>query len=241
MTVIDFPGKSREDRGPAAEPAQAVLAEATVDAPEPPVPGPIQANGARPVAAVPAAAAPHALVKAQRALSMGIAEAAWQVRRLGAMTVAGIAAAVLALVLFLGNNLPQGKLVAGLKAQLAHVASAATSSATAVPGTGMVLAALPPRDSAPQILAKVLEEARASGIDLPKGQYEFVSAHEGVAARYRMTFPVRAEYPAIREFLDRTLVALPAVAVEGMRIERKNVGDNSVDAELRLSAYVREE
>jgi hypothetical protein len=39
--------------------------------------------------------------------------------------------------------------------------------------------------------------------------------------------------------MDRTLVALPAVAVEGLRVERKAVGEPGVDAELRLSAYVR--
>jgi len=34
---------------------------------------------------------------------------------------------------------------------------------------------------------------------------------------------------------------MPAVAVEGLRVERKSVGDDSVDAELKLSAFVRSE
>ena len=102
-----------------------------------------------------------------------------------------------------------------------------------------MLASLPPRADAPNVVAKILEEAKAAGVDLPRGQYEYVPARDGVAARYRMTFPVRASYPRIREFMDRTLVALPAVAVEGLRIERKKVGDDSVDAELKLAAYVR--
>ena len=113
-----------------------------------------------------------------------------------------------------------------------------TWRALAPPG-GAILAALPPRGDAPNVVAKILEEARASGVELPRGQYEYVPARDGVAARYRMTFPVRASYPKLREFMDRTLVALPAVAVEGLRIERKNVGDDSVDAELKLNAYVR--
>jgi hypothetical protein len=89
------------------------------------------------------------------------------------------------------------------------------------------------------MVSKILEEARATGIDLPRGQYEYVPARDGMAARYRMTFPVHATYPQIRQFMDRALVAMPALAIEGMRIERKNVGDDSVDAELKLSAYVR--
>ena len=66
-------------------------------------------------------------------------------------------------------------------------------------------------------------------------------ARDGVAARYRMSFPVTASYPKLREFMDRTLLALPAVAVEGLRVERKNVGDDTVDAELKLAVYVRSE
>jgi len=112
---------------------------------------------------------------------------------------------------------------------------------TVAPLSAAALAALPPRSEAPEIVAKILEEARASGVELPRGQYEYLPARDGVAARYRMTFPVHATYPQLREFMDRTLVALPAVAVEGMRIERKAVGEPGVDAELRLSAFVRSE
>jgi hypothetical protein len=144
---------------------------------------------------------------------------------------------VLAATLFIANNLPQGSAVAALKSQLAQLAPVAKG--VAAPLSGSALAALPPRGEAPEIVAKILEEARASGVELPRGQYEYLPARDGVAARYRMTFPVHATYPQLREFMDRTLVALPAVAVEGMRIERKAVGEEGVDAELRLSAYVR--
>lgn len=166
-----------------------------------------------------------------------LAEALYQARRLGVATLAGIASVVLAATLFIANNLPQGAAVAALKSQLAQLAPVAKGAA--VPLSGSVLASLPPRGEAPRIVAKILEEARASGVELPRGQYEYVPSRDGVAARYRMTFPVHASYPQLREFMDRTLVALPAVAVEGLRIERKAVGDEGVDAELKLSAYVR--
>jgi hypothetical protein len=166
-----------------------------------------------------------------------LAETLYQARRLGAATIAGIAAVVLAMTLFIANNLPQGSAVAALKSQLAQLLPVAKGAVA--PLSGAALAALPSRGEAPEIVAKILEEARASGVELPRGQYEYLPARDGVAARYRMTFPVHATYPQLREFMDRTLVALPAVAVEGMRVERKTVGDPGVDAELRLSAYVR--
>ena len=174
-------------------------------------------------------------IYANRALS----ETAYQARRLGVATLAGIAAVVLAATLFIANNLPQGAAVSALKSQLVRLAPLGKGAAVSLPGSGAMLASLPPRGEAPSVVAKILEEAKASGVDLPRGQYEYVPARDGVAARYRMSFPVRASYPKLREFMDRTLVALPAVAVEGLRIERKNVGDDSVDAELKLAVYVR--
>ena len=178
------------------------------------------------------------LTRVQLMTSRALAETTYQVRRLGVAAVAGIAAVVLAATLFFASNLPQGAAVSALKGQLIHLAPLGHGGVVAAPG-GVILAALPPRGEAPNVVAKILEEARASGVELPRGQYEYVPARDGVAARYRMTFPVRASYPKLREFMDRTLVALPAVAVEGLRIERKNVGDDTVDAELKLSAYVR--
>jgi hypothetical protein len=222
---------------PAAPASAAELVTPVSFAPpaSPVMPAPAPQRAASPPVAH--AAAATALDRLQVYGNRALAETLYQARRLGAATIAGIAAVVLALTLFIANNLPQGSAVAALKSQLAHIAPV-TNGAVA-PLSGAVLAALPPRGEAPEIVAKILEEARAAGVDLPRGQYEYLPARDGVAARYRMTFPVHATYPQLREFMDRTLVALPAVAVEGMRIERKAVGDLGVDAELRLSAYVR--
>ncbi len=180
---------------------------------------------------------PSALERIQFYGNRALAETLYQARRLGAATIAGVAAVVLAVTLFIANNLPQGSAIAALKGQLAQLAPVAKSAPG--PLSAAALAALPPRGQAPEIVAKILEEARAAGVELPRGQYEYLPARDGVAARYRMTFPVQATYPQLRAFLDRTLVALPAVAVEGMRIERKAVGEPGVEAELRLSAFVR--
>jgi hypothetical protein len=167
-----------------------------------------------------------------------VAQAAYQLRRLGTGSLAGIVAVVAAATIFLAYNLPHGAAVSELQAQLAHAPIVAVTMATANSAT---LASLPPRGEAPDVVAKVYEEAKAAGVELPKGQYEYIPPRDGVAARYRLTFPVHATYPQIRSFIDRTLIALPAVAVEGLRIERKAVGDGSVDAEVKLAAYVRGE
>ena len=217
------------------------LAAAVVTPPAPPVQQLAAPDLARTAAAVPAAAAgTAALQRLQNTASRSLAEVAYRIRRLGLAATAGIAAVVLAATLFMANNLPQSAAVAALKGQLLRLATVGPGAPIAAPG-GVSLASLPPRGDAPGVVAKILEEANASSVPLPRGQYEYVPARDGVAARYRMTFPLHASYPAIREFMDRTLLALPAVAVDGLRIERKNVGDDTVDAELKLSAYVRSE
>ena len=202
------------------------------------VPAPLRAVS---VAAVPVTAAATATAIARSRLlgAQALAHAGYQLRRLGTTTLAGIAAMVTAVTVLVAYNLPQSQAVAALQGQLARLAT--SGGAVAVTPSGATLAALPPRREAPEVVAKVYEEAKAAGIDLPRGQYEYVPARDGVAARYRMTFPINASYPQIRSFLDRTLIALPAVAVDGLRIERKSVGDGSVDAEVKLAAYVRGE
>jgi hypothetical protein len=192
-----------------------------------------------PVGAGPSSAQ-QSLQQLQTMGSRALAQSAYALRRVGSAGLTGLALLVAAIVLFMANNLPQSSAINALKAQVLRLAPLGKAAIVA-PGGGTVLAALPQRDDAPTVVGKVFEQAEAAGVELAKGQYEYVPARDGVAARYRMTFPVRTTYPKLREFMDRTLVALPAVAVEGLRVERKNVGDETVEAELKLSAYVRSE
>jgi len=167
-----------------------------------------------------------------------LAEVQYRVQRLGGAGLTGIALLLAAGVLFCANNLPQSAAVAALKAQLVRAAPQIRKPAISSPGAAP-LASLPTRAVVPTVVAKILEEAQASGVELQRGQYEFIPARDGVAARYRMDFPVKTTYPKLREFMDRTLLALPAVAVDGIRIERKSVADDAVDGELKLSVFVR--
>lgn len=54
-----------------------------------------------------------------------------------------------------------------------------------------------------------------------------------------MAFPVRGPYPQIRAFLDGTLAAMPAVALDGLVLERKSIGDGNVEAQIRMTVYAR--
>lgn len=202
-----------------------------------PAPAPV-APAARSALTRPNAA--QALARLQTLGGRALAESAYRLRRVGSIGLTGLALVLAAVVLFIANNLPQGSAVAALQAQMLRLAPHGAAPVVTSPG-GTVLAALPQREDVPTVVGKVFAQAAAAGVELARGEYEYVPARDGVAARYRMTFPVHTSYPKLRDFMDRTLVALPAVAVEGLRIERKKVADEEVDAELKLSAYVRSE
>jgi hypothetical protein len=187
--------------------------------------------------AVPGFSGETAFGRVQTFSAHTLAVASYRLRRVGTSGLAGLALLLAAVVLYVANNLPQSAIVQTLTEQVRHLAPLNTP--VAIPGNGTVLAALPPRADAPAVVGRVFEQAAAAGVELSRGEYEFLPAREGVAAHYRMTFPVRTTYPQLRDFMDRTLAALPGVAVEGLRVERKNVGDETVDAELKLDAYVR--
>ena len=195
-----------------------------------------------PAAAVPASPprAPRAnpLAQIQTYANRALVESIYRLRRVGTSGLAGLALVVAAVAVFFANNLPQSSAVAALKAQVLQLTPLGKVAATSNPA-GTVLAALPRRDDAPTVVGKIFAQASSAGVELTRGQYEYLPARDGVAARYRMTFPVHTTYPKLRDFMDRTLAAMPAVAVDGLRIERKKVGDEEVDAELKLSAYVR--
>ncbi len=198
-----------------------------------PVPAPLRSTGLGLATSVGGASAP-VLSRVSELGGRALDQVVYQVRRLGSATLTGIVALATAVSIYISYNMPQGAAVSALQAELAH---APARTATVTPN-GAPLASLPLRSDVTDVVAKVYQEAKAAGVELPRGQYEYIPPRDGVAARYRLTFPVRATYPQLRGFLDRTLIALPAVAVEGLRIERKTVGDGNVDAEVKFAAYV---
>lgn len=99
----------------------------------------------------------------------------------------------------------------------------------------------PTRTQLPAVLAAVASQATAAGLQLERGDYQFTPAKSGRIARYRLTLPVRGTYPQVRRFVDSTLVALPAVALESLKLEREGIGDEQLEADLQFAVMVRSE
>jgi len=100
-------------------------------------------------------------------------------------------------------------------------------------------AALPTRAQIPALMGVVLVQATESGIVLEQGKYTFSPATSNRLARYSFEFPVKADYSNVRNFINKSLAAIPALGLDKLHVERKNVGDTLVNADVGFVIYMR--
>lgn len=96
----------------------------------------------------------------------------------------------------------------------------------------------PPARSAPQWLEKLIALAESRGLSLDQGEYHVAPDKVGRLVSFRMTLPVKGEYPQIRRFLADLQAGLPVVALEKVQFERQNIADPAVEARIGLVLYL---
>ncbi|MFO1401005.1 MAG: type 4a pilus biogenesis protein PilO [Steroidobacteraceae bacterium] len=162
-------------------------------------------------------------------------------RSVGVLGSAGVALMALALLAGLVWLRPLQREVAQLRAQLAQ-----DQTALRLPGRpdgerlAALIATLPARPQLPDVLGKVVAQARAAGLELESGHYEYTTAGGAGLARYELHLPVRGTYAQVRSFTDGVLAAVPAVALVGMSLERETIGSAELQADLRFAVLVRQ-
>ena len=110
-----------------------------------------------------------------------------------------------------------------------------------VNGAQQIFSQLPVSNDLPGIMGRIVSVASSSGISLDSGSYELAPTESPAVSRYVIKFPVRGSYPQVRKFIENTLAAVPAAALEGMRIERAKVSDQVISADLKFGVLVRSE
>lgn len=186
-----------------------------------------------PTAPPPVAPSRNPLVR----LELRVAE---RVRRLGIPGIAGIVALLSCAVFVQSTLLPQRAHVREMRAVAkTAAASPARAQGPVRPAADEFIASLPERDALPGILAAIVQQAQSAGLSLDRGAYQWSAEKSGAVARYQITLPVSGSYPAVRRFVDSTLAAVPAAALAGISLERPNVGDGNVNADLRFEIFVR--
>jgi hypothetical protein len=178
---------------------------------------------------------------ASTAMARAVPTLLFQINRVGRSGMAGSALILFAVIFFFSAVLPQFAQISSLRTEILRAQKQSGPDGSAPVRLNRFLDNLPKRTALPSIAGKMFSLATAAGVTLDRGRYELAPLHSGHLARYRMTFPIKGRYPAIRHFIDATLLAVPSAALEGLRIERKTAGDDNVEAELGFSVFVRNE
>jgi hypothetical protein len=87
-------------------------------------------------------------------------------------------------------------------------------------------------------LEKLYSLARTAGLELQQGEYRLDTRGPGLVA-YHVNLPLRGGYGQIRELVGAILKEMPIASIDALRFERKKIGDTRLDAQVRLTIYLR--
>ncbi len=165
----------------------------------------------------------------------------WSVQRTGRLGMSGIALIATCGIFLISTHLPLTQEVVDLRAQLetAQVRSDVAPAQVGDRGAAL-LHSLPQRGQMPALLGVLLQQADAAHLNIDTGKYETSTLKSGGIVSYQISFPVSGPYPQVRQFIDGTLAALPAVALSELSLTRKNIGDQTVEAQIRLTAFTQD-
>jgi hypothetical protein len=166
---------------------------------------------------------------------------------LGQPGVAGIALLAFSLSLAVSAMLPswqelKGERARWVAAQESRRAAAARADAPDASPAGQLrafYAVFPLHTEDPEPLAHMFAAARDSGLQLTRGEYVVVTDRQTGLVLYRITLPVRGAYAQVREFVAASLKAVPALALDELTFERRNVSETQVEARIRFTLYLR--
>jgi hypothetical protein len=177
--------------------------------------------------------------RADRIRVRAIPELRYRVARMGVTGVAGTLSLLAAAVLAIGVWLPAHQSIRSLAEQLSQASQLRPVPATQTLTPHQFAGTLPTRGQIPALLGTVLVQANDAGVVLEQGKYTYTPAAGNRLARYAFEFPIKADYASIRSFINKSLAAVPALGLDKLRIERKNVGDPTVNAEVGFVIYMR--
>ena len=96
----------------------------------------------------------------------------------------------------------------------------------------------PPIERLPGELDALYAHAKMARVELRQGEYRMVPAG-GPLTAYHVTLPVRGSYPQLRQFVGRVLQDMPTTSLDALRFERKKAADAQLEAQVRLTIYLR--
>lgn len=91
----------------------------------------------------------------------------------------------------------------------------------------------------PEVLLALQKSARTQGLTAQRAEYAEASERLHGLRQIRISLPVKGSYAALRAWLDAALIEHPALSLDALEIQRKHMGDIQLDAQVRLTLFLR--
>jgi hypothetical protein len=166
-----------------------------------------------------------------------------ELARAGWAGVLGAGAAVFAAALHLSGNRPLigqlERLAADRREIERRIAQPDGRQASPRERLDAFYARFPAEERLPEVLLRGQESAKAHGIALVRAEYKSTHETGTPLARVDITVPARGPYRALRAWLAELLAAMPELALVGIDLKRNAIGDDQLDAQIRLAVFLR--
>lgn len=100
--------------------------------------------------------------------------------------------------------------------------------------------ALGDKRHAEQQLKTLFDLAQKNALRLSTADYKTPADKNSRLQIRQITLPVKATYPAIRQFAEQVLLAIPFASLDELHFKRDAIGSPLLDARLRFSLYLLE-
>ncbi len=191
----------------------------------------------------------HELLQPER-LQRAWIQLRWQAARLGNAGKIGLGLLVVSGIFFLAAVLPQDATLQVLQERAKTMQGQLQSRTLDKSVAGKVISGdqalqifydfFPRVDSSPFWIRELVRVARIRGVKINSSEYRLVQEQGLRLTRYEMVLPVQGRYSQIRGFIADALQAVPAMAIVGVNIKRKNVKSGQLEVRLEINLYLDE-
>ena len=99
----------------------------------------------------------------------------------------------------------------------------------------------PPMADINRVLGEIYTAAENEKLLLERGEYN-LSEESGLGVlRYKINLPVKGPQADIKRFVRRMLHDIPSLSLDSISMQRNNVGEPTVDAQIRVTVFLRGE
>jgi len=174
----------------------------------------------------------------------------WQGARLGVAGKIGLSLFVVAIIFYIGAVLPQDREVKVLKQHVETIKGRSPLQINGKPGAGRRIGGdqalkefydfFPRIDSSPFWIGELVRVAEIHEVEINSSDFHMTLGEGSSLARYEMTLPIYGSYPQIRAFIADALISVPAMAITGINIKRRDVKSNQLEVGLKVSLYLND-